>query len=39
VLKEPRDAPKHAKKIEIKRQSFLTLKLSTMEYKRKNFYP
>lgn len=37
VLKEPRDAPKRAKKNEIEGQSFLTLELSTMAYKSKRY--
>ena len=37
MLKEPRDAPKRAKKNEIEGQSCLTSELSTMEFKRKMY--
>ena len=37
MLKEPRDAPKRAKKNEIERQSCLTSELSIIDFKRKRY--
>ena len=37
MLKEPRDAPKRAKKNEIEGQSCLTSELSIMDFKRKRY--